>query len=110
MSATSDLRRMLDEAHIRYRYHGRYVTAIRMGDALWYAKDCYEGTLKVNLSGTPTPAEAFRAIVGPTATMTSTCDEDGVGHSECDACGGSVNRHDRFCRHCGARFVEATDG
>ncbi len=29
-----------------------------------------------------------------------------TGHSECSACGGTVNPYALFCEHCGAEFKE----
>lgn len=31
-----------------------------------------------------------------------------VGHTECSACGGSINPCAAFCEHCGAEFEEDT--
>ena len=110
MSATEALRANLTALGIEYGRLGDYTTYVTSRGFSWTLMDNYGGTLNARVNGID-PGEAIALITGHgTAHVLSVCDEDGVGHSECDACGGSVNRHDRFCRHCGARFVEATDG
>ena len=107
MSATDILRKQLSAMGIPYDVLGK-MTLVRMDGITWAASDLYDGSLRLKIMQPLSPAEVVRAmtktLLGPYATMTSTCDEDGVGNSKCDACGGSVNRHDKFCRHCGARF------
>lgn len=107
MSATSDLRLMLDEMGEPYVTSGGYTTLVKNDRFGFTVRDNYSSlrTFAVSLSKMLTIEDVVELVRGRTAKMTSTCDENGVGSSKCDACGGSVNRHDRFCRWCGARFT-----
>lgn len=109
MSATATLRRHLEKLGVHCEPRGNFVTAIPIDGVMWYAYDRYDGTLRLSVAGTLSPADVIKAIVGTHATMTSTCDENGVGHSECGLCGGSVSKWFKFCPWCGSRFVDATE-
>lgn len=106
MTATTTLRRHLEDAGIHHEPRGRYMTAIFVGNVIWHAKDLYDGMLNLTAAGVLSPAQVVETLTGPHATMTSTCNEEGIGHSECDACGRTVQRYMHFCPWCGARFVK----
>jgi hypothetical protein len=115
MSATSTLRRHLDDLNINYSTIGS-VTRIRDHDGYsWYMRDRYDGTLDARLTRPITPAaavelvgrkaqEAPTAIAGLTAEIGTICDDDGVGHSWCTNCERTVGPHFHYCPWCGAEF------
>lgn len=109
MSAADTLRRHLTGMGVPYDVLGS-MTMVHSDGITWAASDLYDGTLRLKVMQPLSPAEVVRIATktqtGPHATMTSTCDEDGVGNSECDACGRTVGKHFRFCPWCGARFSD----
>ena len=108
MSAADILRKQLSALGVPYTVLGA-MTMIQMDGKTWAASDLYDGTLRLKVMQPLSPAEVVRIATktqtGPHATMTSTCDEDGVGNSECDACGRTVGKWFAFCPWCGAKFV-----
>ena len=113
MSAADTLRRHLAGMGQPYEVLGN-MTLVQVGGITWAASDRYDGTLRLKVMQSLSPAEvvriATRTQAGPHATVTSTCDENGVGHCECGACGRTVGKWHSFCPFCGARFARRTDG
>ena len=107
MSATSTLRARLSAAGIEYGRLGDYTTYVTSRGYSWTLTDDYDGTL--NVHAVAVSPEVAAEIVGGArgvAHVRSTYDDDGVGHSECGACGRTVGEWFRYCPWCGARFTE----
>jgi hypothetical protein len=108
MTAADTLRRHLAGMGVPYDVLGS-MTMVHADGITWAASDLYDGTLRLKVMQPLSPAEVVRIATktqtGPHATMTSTCDEDGVGNSKCDACGGSISKGYKYCPWCGARFL-----
>ena len=63
MTATSTLRRHLDELRIYYRPIGQSTTTVRGRDGrMWCMRDRYDGTLDARLVGPITPADAIEVV------------------------------------------------
>lgn len=105
MSATEELRVRLERLGIRYGQLGDYYTMVHRDGLTWTMRDQFDGHLTVGVSQPLEPAQAVDLLPRVTA-MASTCDEDGVGHSECLACGRTVGPQFNYCPWCGSRFEE----
>ena len=108
MSATETLRANLTARGIEYGRLGDYSTRMDVGGLSWLVEDNLDGTMDATAYDKDlTPDEAMRVITGrDTAHVLTVCDDDGVGHSECGACGRTVGERMRFCPWCGCRFTE----
>lgn len=105
MSAATSLRRHLEELNVPYTVLGS-MTMVQMDGKTWAASDLYDGTLRLKVMQPLSPTDVIGVILGATATVHSTCDEDGAGHSECGNCGRNVGKYFAHCPWCGARFVK----
>ncbi len=111
MSATEELRRMLDERGLSHPTHYLY-TSWSVGSKLYVAMDNLDGTLTVeNL----TPEQAIAATLGgdcevymPELTCNLIEDEDGVS-LHCSNCGGAAEKrlwaYWHYCPNCRAKVV-----
>ena len=107
MSATSTLRTRLSAAGIEYDTLGHDTTYVTTGGLRWSVVDCHDGTLNVHaVAVLPEVAEEIVGVARGVAHVCSTYDDDGVGNSECGACGRTVGEWFRYCPWCGARFTE----
>jgi hypothetical protein len=106
MSASETLRVNLESAGIKYGYLGGYYTNVATGDVMWVMRDNYDGTLSIDLGGNYTPDEVVAIITGhrESAAKRNVYYGDGVGHSECTACGRTVSIGSSYCQWCGVRF------
>lgn len=125
MTATDELRRLLDERGVKWEapmsFDGtaRYDTT---AGGYWF----HEFNGKITIHGL-TPEQAIAATLGPGTcqadeTDTWECVCDGIGHygervtvhvMECSECGRTyehVNGGYECCPHCGRRIVEVDDG
>ena len=107
MSATEALRASLTALGIEYGRLGEYATRVAVGGLSWLVQDNLDGTMDATTCVCDaTPDEVMQAITGRgTATMRTVCDDDGVGHSECGACGRVVGEWFKYCPGCGCRFT-----
>lgn len=104
MSATDELRRMLDERGVEYKRH--YLnTSWYVGMKLYMATDDVDGTLTVdNL----TPEQAIAATLG-----SETCEDVGRYCFTCSKCGWTANEPHhafggfwpKFCPNCGCKVI-----
>lgn len=106
MSATDELRKLLDERGVEYKSH--YLnTSWYAGMKLYMATDDMDGTLTVdNL----TPKQAIAATLGNSrAERTCNLIEDG-DLLHCSNCGSAAAKQSWaywiYCPNCGARVVE----
>ena len=108
MTATDELRRLLDERGVEWREHHELQGEI----TLWNGWQFFEGTASYNdgysmLSMVDaTPEQAVEATLGR-----GTC-HDAAGKQmaffSCSACGATTERkHPRFCFACGRKVVDA---
>lgn len=108
MNATEAMRALLSAAGITFGCLGKYSTRITVGDLSWLVEDNLDGTADATAYNTNmTPDEVVRIITErePTAHVLTVCDDDGVGHSRCSACGRPVGELFKFCPWCGAKFT-----
>jgi len=129
MSATEELRRLLDEHGVEYMLDQRYRELFwdfgESGKARASAIGT-KGLVQMIVTGI-TPEQAIAATLGPMTcqadeTDTWECVCDGIGHygermtihvMECDKCWHTyehVNGSYEYCPHCGRRIVEVDDG
>ena len=106
MSASERLRALLRAENVEYGQLGACYTSVTLGGRKWVIRDNYDGTVAIHLGGRFAPEDAVALVCGSTAEMLVVSDEDGVGHSECRACGRTVGQHFNYCPWCGARFTE----
>ncbi len=111
MSATEELRRLLDERGVKWwpdTYYKDTNTCWRIDGFEWRASE-RDGKLLIGGTYTKylTPEGAIAVTVSDerTAIMHTVCDDDGVGHSECGACGRVVGEWFKFCPWCGCGFT-----
>jgi len=104
MTATTTLRRHLDDAGIEYSPIGDGCTSVNVGDVSWHMQDAYDGTLTMRVISRVAPIQALD-VIGRTASVVTDADEDGVGHSSCSACGRTIRPSYRHCPWCGARLI-----
>lgn len=104
MTATDELRRMLDEAGVEWDYGitGAASTMFNANGVELTFIDMRDG---VTCSTILTPAQAIAATVG-----CGTC-HDAAGKQmkffACSVCGGTIERkHPRFCPNCGRKVVD----
>lgn len=126
MTATEELRRMLDERGVEYRTYGTTDrTWFEVGNISWFVIERENGNLTADAVFL-TPEQAIAATLGScncsNSERTTTVDEtdrisiswqDGrhvtIHVMECSECGHTyehVNGDYEFCPHCGRRVVE----
>lgn len=127
MTATDELRKLLDERGVEYYRHEEgeplrelkegtdRATSWRLGKASCTVVECEDGTLDVWIDRA-TPAQAVEATLGRgTCRMTRVEDEERILHGwmECSECGPvyppaaeRIQDAVKFCPFCGRRVVE----
>lgn len=103
MTATDELRRLLDERGVEYRVSATGYS-IDIGPSITAYANRTDTTLDVSLRGF-TPEQAVEATLGR-----GTC-RDAAGKQmaffSCSACGATIERkHPRFCFACGRKVVD----
>ena len=105
MSASSVLRRHLEDADIEYGKLGDYTTCVTYNGMSFTFRDCYDGMLTADVARLP--PSGMMAIVTRGrghAAKRYIYYGDGVGHSECAACGRLVSAGHMYCPWCGVEF------
>lgn len=90
MSATDELRRLLDERGVEWMpsvWSAKDETFYKVGEIGYLATELSSGRMKVCIEGYPTPEQAIAATLG-----TGTCHEV------------KIDRHYRGCSECGYRW------
>lgn len=105
MTASDTLRRHLEDAGLEYGKLGDYTTRVTHRGMSFTMEDCYDGVLDVVVSRL-TSDEAVSLITGQCRGVPKryVYYGDGVGHSECTACGGIVISGYGYCPWCGIRL------
>lgn len=105
MTASSTLRRHLEDAEIEYGKLGDYTTRVTHEDISFTFNDCYDGMLTAEIARlSPHEMMALVLRVCGRAAKRYVYYGDGVGHSECSSCGGIVASGHSYCPWCGIRF------
>ena len=108
MTATDELRRMLDERGVEWMpiaWNPKRETFYLTSNGVGFCADEYADGVKIYTDATITPIQAIEATLGR-----GTC-HDAAGKQmaffACSACGSTDKRkHPRFCHGCGREVVE----
>lgn len=127
MSATDELRRLLDERGIEWKgFEGDQLGFVKaetawgevdgLGNYNYWVAEYFDGTTLLNI-GNPTPEQAVEATLGRgTCRMTRVEDEKRILHGwmECSECGPvyppaaeRIQDAVKFCPFCGRKVVDA---
>ena len=105
MTATETLRANLTARGIEYGCLGDYTTMVTHDGVSFMFDDCYDGMLTAQVARLSSD-EAIALVAdrhGHVAKKNVYCG-DGVGHTECTACGRTVSIGSSYCSWCGVRF------
>ena len=107
MSATEELRRLLDERGVEYVpsvWSAKDETFYKVGEVGYLATELSSGRMKVCIEGYPTPAQVIDATLGR-----GTCHDVALEGEwfECSTCG-CVRQllHPHFCPNCGRKVLD----
>ncbi len=113
MTATDELRRMLDERGVEWMpsvWSAKDETFYKVGEVGFLATELSSGRMKVSVEGYPTPEQAIEATLGRgTCKPVDGYDDDGeeIGTC-CSECGSPwpVYYVVRYCPVCGCKVVD----
>lgn len=111
MSATDELRRMLDERGVEWMpsvWSANDETFYKVGETGYLATELSSGRMKVCVEGYPTPEQALEATIGKTTTRHGKHKTRwGREVPLCEQCGYAIgDSRYHFCPNCGAKVVE----
>lgn len=112
MTATDELRRMLDERGVEWMpsvWSAKDETFYKVGEVGFLATELSSGRMKVSIEGYPTPEQAIEATLGR-----GTCKDVGRYCFSCSECGWVANEPHHvlggfwpnYCPNCGRKVVE----
>jgi hypothetical protein len=107
MTASGTFRQHLDDAGIEYGRLGNYTTRVTHDGMSFTVSDCYDGMLTAEVARLSPHEMASLVTRGRRrAAKRHIYYGDGVGHSECTACGRLVGISHVYCPWCGIEFNE----
>ena len=122
MTATDELRRMLDERGVEWMpsvWSAKDETFYMVGEVGFLATELSSGRMKVSVEGYPTPEQAIEATLGRgtchPVTNDNLTESEGTGDAwaDCSECGHPLcvltdpsSQMPNYCPNCGAKVVD----
>lgn len=107
VSATDELRELLDEHNIKWWSDSYFNTDrtewVTEDGPAFMALDMGGRDLAVQIVRVLTPRRAIEATVGNHAKRIIVAN-GATGHCRCSACSGLIGVWDKYCKHCGAKL------